>query len=122
MSEASPSPGRARVVNIRRATHDVYIGRGRGSIWGNPFIIGEHGNRAEVIAKFREWLPNQAALMVQVHSLHGKTLGCFCAPAACHGDVLAEFAELAFNRINNIQAPAAKTPSVALQDQMTLDL
>lgn len=28
----------------------VYIGRG--SKWGNPFVIGRHGTRAEVIAKY----------------------------------------------------------------------
>jgi len=34
---------KTRVVNLNIEKYDVYIGRG--SIWGNPFIIGKHGNR-----------------------------------------------------------------------------
>ena len=32
----------------------VYIGRG--SIWGNPFIIGTHAARDEVIELYRQYL------------------------------------------------------------------
>jgi len=35
----------------------VYIGRP--SLLGNPFRIGEHGTRKEVIAKYRVWLWQQ---------------------------------------------------------------
>ena len=31
----------------------VYIGRGRGGSWGNPFEIGKDGDRDEVVAKHR---------------------------------------------------------------------
>jgi hypothetical protein len=27
----------------------------------------------------------------RVHELAGKRLGCFCKPALCHGDVLADY-------------------------------
>lgn len=69
----------------------VYIGRpGK---WGNPFAIGEHGTRDEVVAKYREWILGQPELMAQAaHELRGKDLVCFCAPKACHGDVLLEIA------------------------------
>lgn len=67
----------------------VYIGRG--SIYGNPYVIGKHGTRAEVIDKYREHLEEylddpttQEALL----ALDGKDLVCFCAPLPCHGDVL----------------------------------
>ena len=75
----------------RRQKHDVYIGRP--SKWGNPFAIGRDGDRQQVIAKFRAWVVEQPDLMADLHELRGKRLGCFCAPLACHGDVLAELAD-----------------------------
>lgn len=79
-----------RVVHCKRETHDVYIGRP--SKWGNPFVIGRDGTREQVIAKYRNWLLSQAHLMAALPELKGKTLGCWCAPQACHGDILAELA------------------------------
>lgn len=32
----APAP-QTRVVHCKRAPYDVYIGRGQGSVWGNPF-------------------------------------------------------------------------------------
>jgi hypothetical protein len=79
-----------RVVHCKREPFDVYIGRpGK---WGNPFVIGKDGTRAEVIAKYREWLLSQPALVAALPELKDKTLGCWCAPQACHGNVLAELA------------------------------
>jgi hypothetical protein len=69
---------------------DVYIGRP--SMWGNPFAIGRDGTREEVIAKYKEYLINNMWLMSQLHRLKGKNLVCFCAPQACHGDVLLSLA------------------------------
>jgi hypothetical protein len=40
-----------RVLNKRTDTHDGAVYIGRGSKWGNPFVIGRDGTRAEVIAK-----------------------------------------------------------------------
>jgi len=78
------------LVVHRRDPHDVYIGRpGK---WGNPFVIGRDGDRGQVIARYREWIMTQPRLLAALGELRGKRLGCFCAPAACHGDVLAELA------------------------------
>jgi hypothetical protein len=80
------------VVNVRNGIGcDVYIGRG--GPWGNPYRIGPDGTREEVIEKFREWISTQPQLLARIGELRGRTLGCFCAPAACHGDVLAELAD-----------------------------
>lgn len=84
------------VVNCREAQFDVYIGRP--SRWGNPFEVGIHGNRQEVIALYREHLLNSPKLMAALHELRGKVLGCWCKPADCHGDVLAELADKEDNR------------------------
>lgn len=77
-----------KVVNCRSVCYDVYIGRP--SIWGNPFEIGKDGTRAEVIDKYRRWIVQQPELMAKLHELDGKTLGCWCHPKACHGDVLVD--------------------------------
>ena len=68
----------------------VYIGRP--SYWGNPFTIGVDGNRAQVIEKFRAKLLASPSLLARVPELRGKDLVCWCAPQACHGDVLLEIA------------------------------
>lgn len=77
------------VVNCREADYDVFIGRP--SIWGNPFKIGIHGNRSEVIEKYRQYLLDHPYLLqLAKEQLKGKVLGCFCKPLTCHGDVLVE--------------------------------
>jgi len=78
------------VVNLRKSNYNIYIGRG--SKWGNPFIIGRDGNREEVIRKYREYIM-QSDLLNDLEELRGKVLGCFCKPKACHGDVLVELLE-----------------------------
>ena len=79
-------------VHCRREPYDVYVGRpGR---WGNPFRIGPDGSREEVLAKYRAWLASNSDLIGAARlELRGKVLGCWCAPQACHGDVLAEVAD-----------------------------
>ena len=79
-----------RVVHCKREAYDVYIGRP--SKWGNPFVIGKDGTREQVIEKYGRWLTSQTALMAALPEPKGKTLGCWCTPHACHGDVLAELA------------------------------
>lgn len=78
------------VVHNKEDKFDVYIGRP--SKWGNPFLIGRHGTRDEVIEMYEIWLKKQPQLLSALHELRGKTLGCWCAPLPCHGDVLARLA------------------------------
>ena len=80
---------KTRVVNIKHDDYDVFIGRP--SLWGNPFKIGIHGDRNEVIEKFRELIKSQPYLIEAAKEmLKGKTLGCHCKPLPCHGDVWCE--------------------------------
>lgn len=76
-----------RVVHCKKEAYDVYIGRP--SKWGNPFEIGRDGSREEVVTKYREWVLTQG---LPFEELRGRVLGCWCAPKACHGDVLMELA------------------------------
>ena len=86
-----------RVVNKYKEDYDVYIGRG--SMWGNPFRIGEHGTREEVVELYRKilWEQIKSGLVTKddLTSLNGKRLGCFCKPQACHGDVIVRAVEWA---------------------------
>lgn len=89
---------RATVHHVRSAPQDaIYIGRG--GRWGNPFAIGRHGDRATVIERYRSWLKDEIragrVTREELAALHGHALACWCAPRACHGDVLADAAEWA---------------------------
>jgi len=84
------------VVNIRHEPYDVYIGRaghGHDGRWGNPFRLIPGQDRGATIDRYRVWLWQQIQLgritVEELAQLHGKTLGCFCKPEPCHGDVLA---------------------------------
>lgn len=83
-----------RVLNKYRdpiPTDAVYIGRP--SKWGNPFVIGKHGDRATVIALFEQYLLERPHLIAEAKAeLRGRDLVCFCSPQACHGDVLLRIA------------------------------
>lgn len=76
------------VVHCKKDAYDVYIGRP--SKWGNPFEIGVDGTRKEVIEKYRKWILFHPELLADLHELKGKTLGCWCSPNQCHGEVLVE--------------------------------
>jgi Domain of unknown function (DUF4326) len=69
----------------------VYIGRG--SPWGNPYVIGKHGTRDEVCDSFESMAKQRPEFLAQVRrELKGKDLVCFCAPKRCHGDFLLRIA------------------------------
>ncbi len=88
-----------KVVNIGKGEkYDVYIGRG--SDWGNPYAVGfgmspgeEQDDREEAIRKFKYdfdkgYLKSSKKDAIR---LKGRILGCHCKPAACHGDIIAEY-------------------------------
>lgn len=78
------------VVHCKRSPYDVYIGRP--SKWGNPFVIGTHGNRSQVLELYRDWAQQNGLDTAAKNELQGKVLGCWCSPNPCHGDILAEWA------------------------------
>lgn len=81
-----------KVLNKRhKPTSGTYIGRP--SVWGNPFTIGEDGSRDDVIEKYRQYLESRPDLQEAAKlELKGRDLICWCAPLACHGDLLLEVA------------------------------
>lgn len=81
-----------KVVNVREEPYDVYIGRP--SKWGNPF----KGSRKEVIEKYENYIRSRPELLDCLPELYGKTLGCWCKPKACHGDVLVKLVQEKINQ------------------------
>lgn len=82
-----------RVLHIRECEPEAGVYIGRGTKFGNPFIIGRNGDRDEVIAKFEKWIAGQPALRAAARrELRGLSLICHCAPRRCHGDVLLRIA------------------------------
>ncbi len=80
------------IINIKiTKVYDIYIGRG--SIWGNPFVIGRDGTRDQVIEKYRNYILKDKVVLSQIYKLKDKILGCYCKPLKCHGDVLIELIE-----------------------------
>lgn len=100
----------AKVVNIRKKylvkqgyenlkdwlkdPNHVYIGRKNrfvegtyNSKWANPFSVKRFG-REKCIELYKKYLLENISLLADLPELEGKTLGCWCHPEKCHGDVL----------------------------------
>ena len=79
--------------------------------WGNPFIVGKHGTRAECVKMFKHLCCNLMVMNVDtdcikaqqrflkhapkhIHELKGKDIACWCAldGKPCHGDALLQLA------------------------------
>jgi len=96
------------VVHVRKCdppfvqftSNFVYIGRDfdgfKDEGFGNPFHLGKDGNRKEVLSKYRAYaihrMQHDPEFWARVKNLKDKTLGCWCKPYDCHGDILAELA------------------------------
>lgn len=89
----------------------VYIGRNMSfyvegateSIWKNPYPVSKVAipNKIykhkkpqytldESLRLFKQHILSSPHLLSKLHELKGKTLGCWCKPNKCHGDVLIE--------------------------------
>lgn len=107
MSDLSMSNGdeeaETMVVDLREEPHDIYIGRP--SVFGNPIKPGRvcfecgcvHRRPGDTIACYESYARKKMLLdpgfSQAIRMLYGKRLGCFCAPAPCHGNVLKKLAE-----------------------------
>jgi hypothetical protein len=105
------------VVHCKCEPYDIYIGRGRDprtgepGRWGNPFShrpsrvagVTAVATREEAIARYAEWLREQIEAeritLVELAALHGRVLGCWCAPELCHGEVLERASAWAAERL-----------------------
>lgn len=83
----------------------VYVGRG--SPWGNPFVLGPDGDRKTVLKKFCD----EVLLDLDVSLLKGKDLVCFCAPKECHADLLLE-------KANKVKFIVPRTSAQEIRDTL----
>ncbi|XP_063426492.1 uncharacterized protein LOC134710193 [Mytilus trossulus] len=84
-------------------TNNIYIGRDMthyvpgavGSKWQNPFKDEKLGKEKRV-ELYEEYILSDTktydgkTLLESIEELQGKTLGCWCKPEFCHGDVLVQ--------------------------------
>lgn len=83
----------------------VYIGRG--SIFGNPFVMDKNNSRDDVCDAYQRYfykrLENDLEFRESVEKLADKALSesvnlmCFCAPKRCHGDIIKEYINQVLN-------------------------
>jgi hypothetical protein len=99
--------GATTVVNMAGHRNDpdfadvVYVGRAMyrggwrlaGSPLASPYRVGRDGTRQEVVARYRDFLLGRPDLLALLPDLRGRRIGCWCAPEACHADVIAELAD-----------------------------
>jgi hypothetical protein len=98
-----------RIGNVKNGDSGEYVGRvmpgRRASPLGNPFYMGDEGDRAGVICAYRTWLDSMLrtvgqtgrqmqAELKRLRALaerpEGVTLLCWCAPLPCHAEVIRE--------------------------------
>jgi hypothetical protein len=90
------------VVHCEKEPYDILIDRT--TVWGNPYshkdgTLAKYRvkTRSEAIQKYREYILDNPELLARLPELRDKVLGCWCKPAACHGDVLEELANRKIN-------------------------
>jgi hypothetical protein len=103
------------VVNVKKFKGQyVYCGRASASRrfgaspLANPFPLRDEADRALILAKYKRWFDSRvqdgdgavADALAQLLSMASRgdlNLGCYCAPKACHCDVIKEFLEGVLN-------------------------
>ncbi|WP_394326259.1 DUF4326 domain-containing protein [Haloferax profundi] len=67
----------------------------RDTRFGNPFRLKKDGGkytREESVERYEQWFKRKVRsdtdFRAAVEELRGETLGCWCKPKACHGDVV----------------------------------
>lgn len=86
----------SEIVHCKKEPYDVMIDRR--TPYGNPFTMKNKSDeeRTRVIEEFEKWFLDKMErgdnLMYKVlANLSGKTLGCWCKPKPCHGDIIVEW-------------------------------
>lgn len=98
------------VANVKKSQpYNIYIGRENNfyhheaSEWANPYVMDEWHTRDMVLGLYYWHLIANPNLYDATKELRGKTLGCYCAPLPCHGDLLTWLSE--GHKLPTIYAP-----------------
>lgn len=119
-----------RVINKYKATGEelrkaIYIGRP--SPLGNPFRISDTLTREECISKFeiyaREQLKDQSSKFSIAFSKlkEDDLLACYCAPKACHGDIIKKLYEERYFGEKEMKMPTIQNPEPQVLDLVSRD-
>lgn len=102
-----------KAVNLKRESYDVYIGRagkGKDGYFGNPIARGKkceycgemHNDAGSTLDCYREYFLRRVRtdkwFRERILDLKGKTLGCFCKPNPCHGDIISTWVDMMSNQ------------------------
>lgn len=73
-------------------SNTVYVGRP--TDWGNPYVIGMHGTREQVLGQFQAHVDRNPELAERAKKeLRGCDLACWCdLDKDCHADIWMEIA------------------------------
>lgn len=109
-----------RRVNGQKVEWDIYIGRPyknlNGSKWSNPFTAEDIPDAGLRAAKYEQYLFNRPSLLKHIPELVGKKLSCWTAPEPCHGDILAELANLYAEAYEQVKKKRAAELKATPQD------
>ena len=119
------SDGLPTVVNLRTVgdlsswmadPSHIYVGRKCyshpvQSFWANPYKITATCTRDNVVERFEDLLDNDMQMRMNLFSLAGKVLGCWCAPLNCHAYAIVR----AFKQITAEDHPTG-TIKLTIQD------
>lgn len=86
---------KTELVNVSRHGKDGVRMIDRDTRFGNQFRLKEDGGeytREESVAQYESWFKEKVQsdddFRAAVEELRGETLGCWCKPKPCHGDVI----------------------------------
>ena len=65
---------------------EFYVPGAKKSKWSNPFSVKKYG-RKECLVLYEDYIRN-SSLINDIKELENCTLGCWCSPESCHGDIL----------------------------------
>lgn len=109
----------------RADPNNVYIGRAHGttfmedSVWANKWRITDTCTREEAIRNYESHINSDPVLCSQVGELWGKTLGCWCVPQSCHGEVLLKMISNKFNDDNVDHSVTVNETDDAMENKIT---
>ena len=119
----APPAQRTLVRNLRYRPKGRLVGQriDRRTRWGNPFYLRNETQRMHVIRSYERHLARAivsgSVRRTDLAKLAGSHLWCWCAPRACHGDVLAAVAEAAASTAKEWNEAIAMAKALATMKQ-----
>jgi len=89
---------KTELVNVSQHGRESVRMIDRSTKFGNPYRLKKDGGdytREESVEAYRDWfrdkIQSDPEFRKSVDELKGETLGCWCKPKKCHGDVILEY-------------------------------